>query len=729
MRPLFASLLFFLALGAPGYCLGQTLLPNPTGAFVAGGSVLASDVQSDGKLVIGGRFNAINGVPRKNLARLNVDGSVDMTWDPGADSQLFYSPGVYAVRVHGNLIYVGGDFTFAGGEPRAFIAAIDGTTGLATPWDPGTSNAGFVDAIDVSADGATVYLGGYFDNMGGAERSNIAAVSAMDGGAMPGWNPGTNGTVYAIAISENHVFVGGSFGQTGGLGRQHLADVDATTGLVSSWQPNPDNTVYALALSDGGLYVGGDFSYISGQTRSGIVSVDIASLSLTSWTPATSFGVHAIASSGSVVYFGGGPRYSGGSMAGNLVAADTVTGTLQNWNPNPDDLVTAVALSGSSVFVGGQFLHVGQIVTGGFAVVDVSTGTSASRQLSAGPGSITSLETQPDGKVIVGGIFTSIGSVPRNNLGRLNADGSVDATWDPSPDGQITTIRVANNLAYVAGSFVNIGAHYRQRLAALDLQNGVATNWQPDPDNDVTTLAISGNTVYVGGNFQYVGNSMRSCIAALDASTGLATAWNPNANGQVVALTSAGGVVYAGGSFNTIGGQPRRFLAAIDASSGAATAWDPEPDSWVAALLLTPNVLYIGGYFTRVGTTFREGVAAIDLVSAQATNWHADYSGEGGAEDVFAPIGGELVVGGEFYTMGGQPRQNVAVLDTVSGAATSWNAPAYANSSYSQVPVAALAVTGKHLFVGGNFSSISGMPRASLVGVSSPDVIFDDSFE
>ena len=48
----------------------------------ADGTVWAVAVQPDGKVLIGGDFNHVNGQPRNYLARLNTDGSLDTTFDP-----------------------------------------------------------------------------------------------------------------------------------------------------------------------------------------------------------------------------------------------------------------------------------------------------------------------------------------------------------------------------------------------------------------------------------------------------------------------------------------------------------------------------------------------------------------------------------------------------------------------------------------------------------------------
>src|SRR2546426_12393219 len=66
-----------------------------------GGSVSAVAVQADGKLVLAGAFNAITGIGRNGLARVNPDGAVDVTFDAGAGACC--SPGVGQTQIAGPI--------------------------------------------------------------------------------------------------------------------------------------------------------------------------------------------------------------------------------------------------------------------------------------------------------------------------------------------------------------------------------------------------------------------------------------------------------------------------------------------------------------------------------------------------------------------------------------------------------------------------------------------------
>src|SRR5215475_5569138 len=73
------------------------------------GTVNAVTVQEDGKIVIGGIFTQVNGKRRSNIARINPDGTLDLTWDPNANDA------VQVLAAYGTNIFIGGEFTSIGG--------------------------------------------------------------------------------------------------------------------------------------------------------------------------------------------------------------------------------------------------------------------------------------------------------------------------------------------------------------------------------------------------------------------------------------------------------------------------------------------------------------------------------------------------------------------------------------------------------------------------------------
>ena len=174
-----------------------------------GGEVFAVAIQSDGKIIIGGRFSAVNGIARGNLARLNTDGTLDRTFaEPqGVNGQV----SAVAIQPNGGII-VGGTFTQAGQTEALNLARyassgeVDGTFG-GEGRDPGAN--GSVYALAVQPDGKIV-VGGNFSEVFGQPRRSIARLNA-DGtpDAPVTVENALSGAVRAAAAGSDASFVAG----------------------------------------------------------------------------------------------------------------------------------------------------------------------------------------------------------------------------------------------------------------------------------------------------------------------------------------------------------------------------------------------------------------------------------------------------------------------------------------------------------------------------------------
>ena len=185
---------------------------------------------------------------------------------PGSDSLDLVAS---ALAVTPGALYVGGEFTDAGGIPDADrIATWDGSG-----WSAVSSSApqqisnGRVSAIAVSA--GKVYAGGSFQNAGGDANADNLAV--WDGTSWEpfcdatGPGPAFGGNVTSLQIIEQTLYVGGEFQNGAGIASaDYLLACDLATGNSSSTVIDPahpfSGSVYALtADSNGTLYAGGGF--------------------------------------------------------------------------------------------------------------------------------------------------------------------------------------------------------------------------------------------------------------------------------------------------------------------------------------------------------------------------------------------------------------------------------------------------------------------------------------
>jgi uncharacterized delta-60 repeat protein len=134
------------------------------------GTVYAVAVQADGRILMGGDFTRINGVARNRIARLQVDGSLDPTFDPGTGA----SHTVYALAIQpdGKAI-IGGDFTSVNGTPVNRFARLLPNGALDTQFYPGLGADNTVYSI-VLAPGGDMVIGGDFTVVNGLPRRGVA---------------------------------------------------------------------------------------------------------------------------------------------------------------------------------------------------------------------------------------------------------------------------------------------------------------------------------------------------------------------------------------------------------------------------------------------------------------------------------------------------------------------------------------------------------------------------
>ncbi|HKZ82802.1 MAG TPA: delta-60 repeat domain-containing protein, partial [Anaerolineae bacterium] len=81
-------------------------------------------------------------------------------------------------------------------------------------------------------------------------------------------------------------------------------------------------------------------------------------------------------------------------------------------------------------------------------------------------GTVRALAVQADGKMLVGGLFTTLGGQARDRIARLNSDGSLDTTFNPGANDWVYALAVqADGKIVVGGLFTTLGGQARDRIA------------------------------------------------------------------------------------------------------------------------------------------------------------------------------------------------------------------------------------------------------------------------
>jgi hypothetical protein len=294
---------------------------------------------------------------------------------------------IFAVTVFddggGPALYVGGDFTMAGGVPAQDIAKWDGSNWAALGTGTGGGSAR-VDALTVFDDGSgpALYAGGYFTSIGSAAASNIAK---WDGSTWTALGNGTDGQVEALAVFDDgggpRLYAGGYFSIAGGNFSTYIARWNGSIWLP--WLTGVDGPVLTIAVFNDGsgaaLYAAGYFDHAGG-----LVAHDIARWSGVTWSTLgsgiTGAAGHAIRALTVFDDASGPALYAGGyfTPAGGVAAIDVAKWDGSSWSSvgggfrsgsgvGVESLAVFDDGSGAALYVGGSFA-----TAGGVAAIDIA---------------------------------------------------------------------------------------------------------------------------------------------------------------------------------------------------------------------------------------------------------------------------------------------------------------------------------------------------------------------
>lgn len=235
------------------------------------GHVYALQIQPNGKIITGGYFTTFNGVTCKYITRLNSDCTIDPTFDTGITG-LNHKVNAVALQTDGSII-VGGRFSTFNGIQNNYIIRLNSDGSADNTFNTGTGFNGTLGDIGVHAlalqtDGRVI-VGGGFSSYNGTSINNIVRLNT-DGSIDATFNVGTgfsgnNGIVYALALqADGKIIVGGKFGDYNGLQTTRIARLNSDGSFDSFFNTgsgfNGQEGVTCLSLQpDGKIIVGGNF--------------------------------------------------------------------------------------------------------------------------------------------------------------------------------------------------------------------------------------------------------------------------------------------------------------------------------------------------------------------------------------------------------------------------------------------------------------------------------------
>lgn len=689
-------------------------------------------VLPDGKVLVAGTFDTINGVARANIARLRPDGRVDLSFDTGAGPSSSVSD--FLLLPNGDIIIVG-RFTLVDGNSRLWIAMLNSEGALNESFMPEIGLIGAINAVVRQSDGKLVTVRTDFPFL---ERLN------PDGMLDATFNPASivNGFVNAIAVdASDRIILGGSFTTVGGASRNRIARLLMDGTLDTNFDPGTgaNRTVFSVLPDvDGTIYIGGEFLTINDSSRSYIArllengSLDSGYISNLFFQVGRVFSLE-LQPDGQLL---AGGDFSNASDGVNRLVRLDANGQIDTRIQLPEIGIFGGTVRTIAVQADGQILFNGSL-SGGNRVLRLNITGELDVEFDPQDGPNAGVEAvgwQTPADYLVGGNFTDYNGTAQNRIARLSSSGALDSDFliGNGADDLVRQLTMGlDQRVLVGGDFTQFNGEQRGSLASLSANGPLDGTFMPDfASTGVITdsVALPDGKFMVVGTFTQVDGVGRNRIARLHADGTLDLTFDPGSGANdaihAIALTSDGRY-WIGGDFTSFNGQPRGRVTKLwrDGELDSTVSSDTVVDDTVLAIAMQlDGEVLIGGHFQDINGIPLRGIARLSTSGLPIGNFGTEI-GALAVNSIQPQANGKTLIGGSFSTSQGQPINRITRLNEDGSLDPDFDnsfGATFANGDDASVNEVALLPNGKVL-VGGDFDTLGGLLRTRIGRVLLPE--------
>lgn len=286
---------------------------------------------------------------------------------------------------------------------------------------------------------------------------------------------------------------------------------------------------------------------------------------------------------------------------------------------------------------------------------------------------VVSIALQPDGKILAGGNFTSYNGQSRNRIVRLNADGTLDASFNLGT-GFPTTVSVIalqpDGKILAGGHFVEYNGQARNKIVRLNVDGTLDTSFTIGTgfDNWINVITVQPDgKILVGGNFTSYNGQSQNYIARLNADGTLDTSFNIGTgfNSPVIGIAlQSDGKILAGGGFTEYNTISKSNFVRLNTDGTIDNSFEAGFNGFVAEVILQPDgKILAGGGFTECNGIARRNFARLNADGTLDNTFNIGTGFEnGGVTSIGLQSDGKILVAGSFNSYNGQSQNRMVRL-------------------------------------------------------------------
>lgn len=659
-------------------------------------------IQPDGKIVVGGKFTSYNGTAQNYVTRLNLNGSIDATFTTGTG---FSNEVLILTRQLDGKILTGGSFTSYNGVIQNYITRLTTNGSLDTGFLVSNKFNGLIKTISIQNDGK-ICAGGSFTSYFGTTANRLIRLNT-DGTRDMSFNigNGSNNDVLTLAVQSNgKLVIGGSFTLFNGIAKNHINRINSDGSNDSTFNIGIgfDSDVNSLAIqNDSNIIVGGSFNTYNNTSQNQIcrlLSDANLDINFNIGTGFTNSGISGIVNSlnlqpnSKIIVGGTFTNYNQTSTYYGITCLNTngIQDLIFNGNLGFEGSINAIKLQtdGKSIVAGNFNSYKGQRQ---MRICRLNTDSTIDFTFNSGTGfnqPVNAVEIQLDGKILVGGSFTSYNGTQINRFIRLNSNGSIDASF-------------------------NVGSGFNDRVTSIAVQTD--------------------GKILIGGNFTSYNGTTKNYLIRLFANGSIDLTFNTgtgfNAYVNSIAILSNGKII-AGGEFTSYNSIPYNYIISLNPNGTVDNSFNTGTGFFgrvITIELQNDSKILVGGRFTFYNNLNQNYLVRLNTNGTKDTSFNIGNGPNSFVSSFALQTDGKIIIGGYFTTYNNNiiAQNRIARLNTDGSLDTSFNS----GTGLDNYVYAVTLQTDNKLLVGGVFNAYKNSNSSSLVRVFTNSSLNTNNFE
>lgn len=636
----------------------------------------------DGHIMVGGFFNEFNGFPRRGLAKLKSDGSLDHNFNI---TSFIGSIRTIAQQDDG-LILLGGS---RNSSTEHILMRVQKNGNIDPDFRIARSDNGTINNIIIQPDGKILVVGTFtqYDRTISRRIVRLNQDGTRDTNFDIG--EGANNAINVVKLLDNgKILIGGTFNQFNGFNINRLARLNQDGSLDQTFQigTGPSGAIQDIEiLENGDILVGGSIDSYDGKQleRPGIIKLN-----------------------------------QNGTLIDTFSFLSDFFYSVQKIKLRKD----------GKIFVA---LNASNSNANGFALLNSDGSKNSDFTLPIRNSSVQTIELLENDQILIGGSFTEILGIQRNYISRITSNGALDNTFNTPTGigGWPTTINSdEDGKIIVGGNFISYNGQRINHLVKLNESGEVDSDFSADPGfSSVSKIELQGKDHYL-----IIGGRPWSTLVRLNKNGTLDTQFGSKNNVLDFDQQSDGKIV-AVGSFSIMDGRQQNRIVRFDKNGVLDNTFlfGSGPDNNVnKIIILEDDKMLLSGSFLNFNGVRVNGLVKLNPDGSLDQNFTHGLSTGVSISAMALQKDGKIVIAGNFSVYNGMPRNRIARINSDGSLDQSFDVGSGIRSfTFSSPTVNDIKIDRNgRILIGGNFEAYGAKSIKHFAGIL-PNGSLDQSFD